>query len=149
MFNPERAPDNSWMDDFIESEEAKKSGQNEKRKIFEIYEKSKKNTTELQRDVEEVQTAKYGTYLIEIMRITENNPEIFGALNSFIDGLREQSLIMNKGGRAYKSQQEELAKFLEQVSLALMNNVNKKDDRGNPTKPDIRIDFSKWEQAEE
>jgi len=105
----------------------------------ERLEVAKEASTETQKEIADIQGAKFETSLLRLMNRTENNPEIVNNLNEFLDALDHQSFYGDNSQNIGKGRQEDLAKFLGEAAKAARWTVG-----GGNRPSDLKIDLSKW-----
>lgn len=102
--------------------------------------KAREHSTELQKEGQEIQSAKLGTTLLRLMERSGDNKEIVDNLSEFLDGLDHQSFYGQSDKPIGPGRQKELAEFLGEAAKALRWTV------GGGTRPaDVDINLSKWE----
>ena len=94
MRNPEKGPGEESKNFYLE-----------KRDIY------KENATELQNNMAEIQEAKLGVAIRQLMKRTEDNPELVNKLNAFLDALMHQAELGDSEKPIGKAALEELIDY--------------------------------------
>ena len=128
----------------IENREPGESPKEDSQKSENIYarrlEQSRLHSTELQKNVEGIQSAKYGILLLRLRERTENNSEIINNINELLDALDHQSSYGQSDRPISPFRQKELAEFLGEAAEALRWSVG-----GGNRPSNVDINLSKWE----
>ncbi len=102
---------------------------------------SRERANDLEKNVEEIQSAKYGSALLRLMERTKDNTEIINNLNEFLDALEHQSQHGDSGQGLSESRQKELADFFAEAAKALRWKVG-----GGNRPADLKVNLSRWEE---
>ena len=94
-----------------------------RRHIVEMRDRSRESATELQRNIEESQSAIYGRVLLNIMKGTGDNPDIVNGLSELLRALDLHATASTSKESAdqpfSKERQEALANFLKETAEEL------------------------------
>ena len=90
-----------------------------KNKFLEARDKYKEAASELQKNVAEIQSAKYETALYQLMSRTEDNSDLTNAMNSFLDILQQKASFGDPSQQLSKERKEDLIKFFKEKSKDL------------------------------
>jgi len=106
--------------------------------ILQKLEQSRLNSTETQKQLQELQSAKFGTVLLQLMHRTGNNSEIANNLNAFLDALNFQSESGESSKDLHEGRQKDISDFLGEAAKALRGRV------GAMPKTAEKVDLSRW-----
>jgi len=87
--------------------------------ILNVRDKYKENASELEQDIATTQAAKHETALYRLMARTEDNPELVGALNEFLNALDHRSRFGDETQPLGKEHTEALTKFFSEKAEEL------------------------------
>lgn len=91
----------------------------EKSPYLELRDIERENATEMQKEIADIQEAKYAAALYELMRRTGNNPELINNLNAFLDALKHQAGFGDSESPIHPAKVKDLSDFMAEKAEEL------------------------------